>query len=61
MLFVLDPDPTCYLFSDPDPKPVSDPAQIFSNIRDINFSSAFQSSKCVRLHIMSRYKFFDKK
>ncbi len=29
MLFVLDPDPTCKLVSDSDPKPVSDPTRIF--------------------------------
>ncbi len=56
--FCLDPDPTCKLVSDSDPKPVSDPTRIFSNILDIHFIFVFPSCNCVRLHIMARYKLF---
>jgi hypothetical protein len=37
---------------------VSDPTRIFSNILNIHFTFVFSSSKCVRFHIMTRYKLF---
>ncbi len=53
-----DPDLTFQLVSDfyPDPEPASDPTWSFSNILKINFTFVFPSWKCVRLHIMTRYK-----
>ncbi len=42
----------------PDPDHVSDPAWIFYNILNINFIFVFQSCKCVRFHIMTRYKLY---
>jgi hypothetical protein len=51
-------------FSDPDQDPtlklVSGPTlhDFFSNILNINFTFVSPSCKCVRLHIMTRYKLY---
>ncbi len=60
--FFSDPNPTFQMVSDPylDPDPVSDPTLFFSNILNINFTFVFPSCKCVRLHIMTRYKLLRK-
>jgi hypothetical protein len=60
---VSDPDPTVQIVSDPDP----DPTLIFSNILNkiLPLYTRLVICKCVRLHIMTRYRlfrdFFDKK
>ncbi len=38
--------------------PVSVLIGIFNNILNINFTFVFPSGKCVRLHIMTRYKIY---
>jgi len=48
-----DPDPTFQLILDPDSN--SDPAQIFSNILNFNFTFGCPSCKYFRLYIMTRY------
>ncbi len=52
------PDRTFQLVSNPYPDPVMILHHFFSNILDIIYSFVFPACKCVRFHIMMRYKIF---